>query len=106
MEAYVWKCDICLTSKTIRHKFYDDLESLLVSIYYWKNLSIDFLTGLLLLTNWKLDSYDAIFVIVNRLTKIVHYKLVKTTIDIACQKNVIIDVIIRHYSLFKSIFSN
>ena len=37
--------------------------------------------GLPILTNWKRDSYDSILVIVDRLTKMIHYKLVKVTIN-------------------------
>ena len=37
--------------------------------------------GLPILTDWKGDSYDSILVIVNRLIKMVYYKLVKVTID-------------------------
>ncbi len=42
---------------------------------------MDFVTGLPVLTNWKGETYDSIFVIVNKLTKIVHYKPVKVTIN-------------------------
>ena len=49
--------------------------------------------GLPVLTDWKRDSYDSIFVIVNRLTKMVHYKLVKVTIDDSGLAEVIINVV-------------
>ena len=46
-----------------------------------KILLIDFVTGLLILTNWKVESYYSILVIVNQLMKIVYYKLVKIIIN-------------------------
>ena len=52
-----------------------------------------------LLRNWKSDSYDSILVIIDRLTKMVHYKLVKVTIDILGLVEVILDVIVRHHGL-------
>lgn len=46
IKAYVKACDICLTLKTIMHKPYNNFQSLLYLIYCWKNISIDFVTGL------------------------------------------------------------
>ena len=37
--------------------------------------------GLPLSTEWKGDSYDSILVIINRLTKMVHYELIKVIIN-------------------------
>ena len=64
---------------------------------------MDFVTGLLLSTDWKDDSYDLILVIVNRLIKMVQYKLVKVTIDVPRLAEVIIDMVIWHHSLPDSI---
>ncbi len=46
VEAYVKRCDVCLALKTVRHKSYGDLQSLPVPTYRWKDLSMDFVTGL------------------------------------------------------------
>ena len=46
VKSYVKGCDVCLTSKTVRHKPYEDLQSLFVLTYRWKDLSMDFVTGL------------------------------------------------------------
>ena len=106
VESYVRRCDVCLTSKVVHHKPYEELQSLLIPTHQWKNLSIDFVTGLPLSADWKGDSYDSIFVIVNRLTKIVHYKPVKVTIDALGLAEVILDVVIRHHGLPDSIVNN
>lgn len=72
VKAYIKGYDVCLASKTVRYKLYGDLQSLPISIYRWKDLSIDFVTGLLISVDWKRDSYDSILIIVNWLIKMVH----------------------------------
>ena len=106
VKDYVKRCNIYLVSKTIRHKPYGDLQSLPVPIYHWKNLSIDFITGLPISTNWKRNSYVSILVIINWLTKMVYYKPVKVTIDAPGLAAIIINVVVRHHGLSDSIVTN
>ena len=63
--TYIQGCDVCLSSKAVKHKFYDDLQSLSVPTHQWKNLLMDFVTGLSNSTDWKGESYDSILVIVD-----------------------------------------
>ena len=67
---------------------------------------MDLVMGLLILTDWKGDSYDSILVIVDRLTKMVHYEPVKVTIDAPGLAKVIINVVVRHHGLPDSIVTN
>ena len=60
---------------------------------------MDFVTGLPISTDWKSKSYDSILVIVNSLTKMVHYKLGKITINALGLAEVIIDVVVEHHGL-------
>ena len=53
VEAYVKGCDICLSSKAVRHKPYGNLQALPVPTHQWKDLSIDFVTELPISTDWK-----------------------------------------------------
>ena len=106
VEAYVKGCDVCLGSKAVRHKPYGDLQSLPVPTHRWKDLLIDFVTGLPISTDWKGDSYDSILVIVDRLTKMVHYEPVKVTINALGLVEVILDVVVRHHGLPDSIVSD
>ena len=106
VEAYVRGCDVCLASKAVRHKPYGDLQALPVPTHRWKDLSIDFVTGLPISTDWKGESYDSILVIVDRLTKMVHYEPVKVTIDAPGLAEVILDVVVRHHGLPDSIVSD
>ena len=65
VEAYVKGCDVCLTSKAVRHKPYRDLQSLPVPTYRWKDLSMDFVIGLSISADWKDDSYNLLLVIID-----------------------------------------
>ena len=67
---------------------------------------MDFVMGLPILTDWKGDSYDSILVIINWLTKMVHYKLVKITIDAPGLAEIIINVVVRHHGLTDSIVTD
>ena len=67
---------------------------------------MDFVTGLLLSANWKGNSYNSILVIVNRLTKMVHYEPVKVTIDAPELAKVIIDVVVWYHGLPDSIVTD
>ncbi len=103
VEIYVKSCNVCLTSKAVCHKPYGDLQLLPVPTHWWKNLSMDFVTSLPISADWMSDSYDLILVIVNRLTKMVHYELVKITINAPGLAEVIIDMVVHHHGVLESI---
>ena len=46
VKAYVKGCNVCLASKAVCYKPYDDLQSLSILTHQWKDLSMDFVTGL------------------------------------------------------------
>ena len=81
IKAYAKSCDIYLGSKAVRYKPYGDLQPLPILTHWWKDFLMDFVTGLLISTSCKGDSYDSILVIVDWLTKMVYYELIKVTID-------------------------
>ena len=64
------------------------------------------MTGVPLSADWKSNSYDSILVIVNQLTKMVHYELVKVTIDAPGLAEVIIDVVVWYHGLSDSIVTD
>ena len=77
-----------------------------VSTHRWKDLSIDLVIGLLLSADQKGDSYDLILVIIDQLTKMVHYEPVKVTNDAPGLAKVIIDVVVQHHGLPDSIMTD
>ena len=56
--------------------------------------------------NRKRDSYNSILVIVNWLTKIVYYKLVKITLNVPGLAKVRINVLVYYYSLWNSVMTD
>lgn len=54
---------------------------------------MDFVTGLAILKDLKNDDYNLIFVIFNKLIKIVYYKLVRTSFNVASYVKFFIKVI-------------
>ena len=67
---------------------------------------MDFVTGLSISDNWKSNSYDSILVIVDWLTKIVHYEPVKVRINAPSLTEVIINVVVLYHRVPESIFTN
>lgn len=106
LKIYVKGYDVFLALKSVRYKSYEHLQSFLVPTHCWKNLPIAFITELPIFTNQKDQTYDFIPVIVERLTKMIYYKSVKTIIVNSSLVEVIIDVVVRHHGLPDSIISN
>ena len=106
VESYVKDCDVCLGSKAVSHKLYGELQAPPIPTHRWKDLLMDFVTGVPVSTDWKGKSYDSILVIVDRLTKMVYYEPVKVTINTLGLAEVIINVVVWHYSLPNSIVTN
>ena len=103
VEAYIKGYNIYLALKAVCYKPYKDLQLLPITTHRWKNFSMNFVTGLLILASWKSDSYNLLLVIVDQLSKIVHKKLVKVKIDVLSQVEMIINVVVHHHGVLKSI---
>lgn len=67
---------------------------------------MDFMTGLFLSVDWKNDSYDSILIIIDCLTKIVYYELVKVIINTQKLAKAIINVVVQYHDLPDSIISD
>lgn len=99
VEVYIKGCDVCQFLKTVCYKPYGDLWSLSMPTHHWKNFFIEFVISLPILTNGKSDRYHIIFDIIDHLRKMVYYKPVKSTIDVADLAKVIMDMVVRYYIL-------
>lgn len=67
---------------------------------------MDFVIRLPHSTNRKGKTYDSIFIIVDRLTKIVNYKPVQVTIDVLTLVQVFIKTVLKYHGLQDSIVSD
>ncbi len=67
---------------------------------------MDFVTGLPISANWKSESYNLILVIVDRFTKMVHYKLIKISINAPSLAEVIINMVERYHRVSEFIVTN
>lgn len=98
--------NIQIASKVVRPKYYANLQSLPMPMHCSKEMSMDFVIGLSVSTNQNRKIFNSILVIVDRVTKMVHYKLVKVRIYDSELAEVIINMVIRHHRLLDSIASN
>ena len=73
IARYVAKCDTCQRVKAIHLNSVGPLHPLLVPSWKWDDISIDFIVGLPMTSK----GFDSIWVIVDRLTKLAHFLLVK-----------------------------
>ena len=67
---------------------------------------MDFVIRLLISTNWKGRSYNSILVIIDWLTKMVYYDLVKVTINVPELVEVILDMVVWDHGFSDSIVSD
>ena len=67
---------------------------------------MDFIIGIPISIDLKGDKYNSIWVIFDRQTKIVYYKLVKVKFYILSRAKVIIDMMICHYRVLESIVTD
>ena len=74
IARYVRNCHTCSRSKSRRHAKYGVLKPLPVPNQRWKDISMDFVTGLPVS-----QGFDAILVVVDRLTKMRHMIATNTT---------------------------
>jgi hypothetical protein len=75
IAEYVALCDNCQRVKVEHHRPAGLLQPLKIPEWKWEEISMDFIVGL---PKTK-SGYDSILVIVNRLSKVVHFIPVKST---------------------------
>ena len=78
VEDYVRTCPVCQGKSVANHKPYGKLQSLPRPARPWKEISIDWITGLP-----ESDGYDAILTIVDRFTKMAVFVPCQSTMDAA-----------------------
>jgi len=74
-EVIVKSCDVCVQTKNLCFRPHDLLKPLSIPASIWFSISIDFIINLS-----PFSSYDSILVVVDHLTKMVHFILCTKTI--------------------------
>jgi hypothetical protein len=69
VERYIRNCHICKRFKTTRDKYFDLLNFLFISNRSWTNIIMNFVIEL----SKSKEEFNAILMIINRLTKMHHY---------------------------------
>ena len=93
-------------TKSSRYKPYGKLILLPAPTHKWKDISLDFVTGLPPSKDWRGYTYDSILVIVDRLTKMSYYIVVDKTLDAEQFAQVLIENLVRYYGLPDSIVTD
>jgi transposase InsO family protein len=101
VERYVRNCHVCQRSRTGRHAPYGILRPLPIPERPWQDISMDFVTGL----PWS-QGCDAIWVVVDRLTKERHLIPCRTNVDAAGLADLFIQHVFRLHGLPLTIISD
>jgi hypothetical protein len=101
VKEFVLSCDICSRSKTPRHRPYGLLQPLPVPRRPWSSVSMDFITDLP-----PSNSFDSIFVVVDRLTKMAHFVPCKKTSSSEDTARLFLDNVYRYHGLPDDIVSD
>ena len=102
IAEYVAKCDICRRIKAEHQRPAGLLKPLDIPVWKWDDISMDFIVGL----PRTQKGHDAIWVIVDRLTKVAHFIPVKTTFTVSKLAELYIDNILKLHGAPRSIVSD
>ena len=101
IARYIRNCETCQRIKPVRHAPYGYLKSLEVPQRRWESVSLDLITGLP-----QSNSYDAILVVVDRLTKMSHFVACNSNLDSQTFARLYRDSIFRLHGLPESVVSD
>jgi transposase InsO family protein len=101
VDRYVQSCAECQRSRKNRHPSFGVLRPLPVQEKPWEDISIDFVTGLP-----ECEGYDAIWVVVDRWSKMRHFIPCRTTVDARGVAEMFLREVVRLHGLPKMIISD
>lgn len=101
IDRYLRNCDTCARIKPVRHAPFGYLKPLQIPQKRWESISLDFITGLPISSK-----FDALLVVVDRLTKMSHFIPTTTTCSASNLAILLRDNIFRLHGLPESIVSD
>ena len=102
MTNYVEKCLTCLKVKIEQQISYGQLQPLDIFVWKWEDITMDFVTKLPI----TLKGSDAIWVIVDRLTKTTHFLPIKETYALNKLAKIYLNEIVSRHGVPLSIVSD
>jgi transposase InsO family protein len=100
-DRFVRNCHTCQRSRTARHAPFGVLRPLPIPDRPWQDIAMDFVTGLP-----PSQGYDAIWVVIDRLTKARHFVPCHTTVDATALADMFVAHIFRLHGLPTTIVSD
>ena len=101
VATYVSKCLVCQQVKAEHQRSAGLLQPLPIPEWIWENISMDFIVGL----PRTVKNFDAIWVVVDRLTKSAHFLPYRTTFNSNQLANLYIKKVVRLHGVPVSIVS-
>jgi hypothetical protein len=102
IAQYVARCDTCQRTKAEHQKHAGLLQPLPVPKWKWEEIGMDFVIGL----PRTQKGNDSIWVIIDHLTKVAHFILVKTTFGGATLAQIYLKEIVRLHGILRKIVSD
>ena len=106
VKRYVKHCKTCNCTKAARHKPYRLLQLLLAPNGPWKDIIMDFITGVLLSLGVNGKAYNVILVVVDRYTKLAKYYPILKTITAEQFGHLLVRTVFCSFGVPSSIVSN
>jgi len=101
VDQYVQNCHSCQQSRTSRHATFGVLQPLPVRQWPWEDISMDFVVGLP-----ECEGFDAVWVELDRLSKMRHFIPCHTTIDTVGLARLFLREVVRLHGLPRTIVSD
>ncbi len=98
MKEFIKSCDVCAQTKNLCYYLHDLLQPLLIPTSIWSSISKDFITNLS-----PFNSYDSILVVVDHLTKMVHFIPCTKTITDEITTKLFFDHVFQYHGLLEDI---
>lgn len=101
IARYIRNCETCQRIKPVRHAPYGYLKALEIPQKRWESISLDLITGLPIS-----NSFDAVLVVVDRLTKMAHFIPCNSNLDSQIFARIYRDSVFRLHGLPESVISD
>jgi hypothetical protein len=105
INKYIENYDICQKMTVRKYKFYRLLQSLPKSKNLWKDIFMNFITGLPPSLR-KGRAFNVILAVVNQYSKITYFISITINIDISVLAKFIYNKIMKYHDILKSIISD